>query len=467
MAGNSLRFQAAVALGKATGGLSRRLHMGGGTTLPGDVARWVDPGVLTTMVRSVRSGTVLVTGTNGKTSTAALLRQVLEMAGARVGGNPSGSNLIFGLTAAALGLADREGRIDRDWLVLEVDELSAPRAVQEIRPTGLVVLNAFRDQLDRSFEVDQIAQRLTAATAALPAGSFWVGNADDPRVAAMAETAAMAGAQRLLFGLEEKMGHQLPVVSDAAVCPRCRSEMEFQVVFYAHCGTYRCPSCDFERPEPQFLASGVRLLGLDAVEMTIGGADGWAIETRVNLGGRFSAANAAAAAAAACAIGVAPAAIAAGLEAFHAAFGRFQIVPWQGTAVRLMLAKNPAGLEENLAAVMELDRSPVLAMALNDLVADGRDVSWIWDVNMERLLRGRPIHVVVSGRRARELALRLGYAGVPRELVTVCPTPRTALDAIVAMATPGVPVPALLTYTAMLEWHRLLTRAAAAAGRQP
>jgi UDP-N-acetylmuramyl tripeptide synthase len=456
VAGAKLRLRAAVALGKTAAGLSRRLQLGGGTTLPGDVALWVDPGVLRTMAGSVRVGTVLVTGTNGKTSTAALLRTILAGAGSRVGGNPSGSNLIFGLTAAALELADSRGRIDRDWLVLEVDELTAPRAVAEIRPQGLVVLNAFRDQLDRSFEVDQIAQRLSAATAALAAGSFWVGNADDPRVAAMAEAASAAGAETVLFGLEAGGRDHLPIVSDSSACPRCRRELDFAAVFYAHCGRYQCPGCGFRRPQPQVVASHIQLPGLGAVEMTLSGPTGWTRSVNVRLGGVFSAANVAAAAATASAMGVSPDQVASGLTAFEPAFGRFQVRHWRGVPIRLLLAKNPAGLEENLAAALELDQSPVIAMGLNDGIADGRDVSWIWDVEMERLRDSRPVMLVVSGRRAHELALRLAYAGVQTTRVVVCESPRAALDQVAALAAPGVPVPALLTYTAMLEWHRLL-----------
>lgn len=453
-----MRLAAAVLLGKLTGSTSRQLHLGGGTTLPGDVARMVDPQALRKLTASLGMGTVLVTGTNGKTSTAAMLRTILEGAGMRVGGNPSGSNLIFGLTAAALGLADHRGRIGLDWLVLEVDELSAPRAVLEIRPHGLVVLNAFRDQLDRSFEVDQVAQRLREATQAMPDEGFWVGNADDPRVAAMAPEGPRPKVRSILFGLEAGGAERprLPVVSDATACPRCRAEMGFTAIFYAHCGLYRCSHCHFQRPAPDVLARDICARDLDHLELTLAAEPDWSVPAQVRLGGVFSAANVVAAAAAANAMGVSPDQIADGLSNFQPAFGRFQVKPWRGAQIRLMLAKNPSGLEENLGAVLDLDRSPVIALALNDLVADGRDVSWIWDVEMERISRDRTVKVVVSGRRAHELALRLGYAGVSGEQLLVRPKAESALDAVAELADPEIPVPALVTYTAMLEWHRLL-----------
>ncbi|MHB1526397.1 MAG: DUF1727 domain-containing protein [Candidatus Dormibacteria bacterium] len=464
MAGPDLRLGAAVGLGKFAGRASRRLGLGGGTTLPGDVARAVDPRVLAKLASTVAVGTVLVTGTNGKTSTAAMLRTIAAAAGWRVGGNPSGSNLVFGLTAAALERADRHCRVAVDWMILEVDELSAPQAVAEIQPRGLVVLNAFRDQLDRSFEVDQIARRLEAAVAGLPQTSFWVGNADDPRVAAIgSEAGSRANRSRILFGLDDPRAAQttLPVVADARVCPRCRGELDFSAVYYAHCGVYTCPDCEFHRPQPHVRASEIRPSGLDSLEVVIQDASGASTEVSVRLGGIFQAANVAAAFATATAMGVAGSQVSSALASFEPAFGRSQLAVWKGAQVRLMLAKNPAGMGENLAALAALDSSPVIAIALNDGVADGRDISWIWDVDLERLARTRSLTVVASGTRSRDLVLRLAYAGFDRALIKVCPDPEEALSTLAQMARPGVPAPALLTYTAMLSWHRLLVRSGA------
>lgn len=455
----------AVGAGRVAGATSRKLRLGGGTTFPGDVARAVDPQVLGKLTSSVRGGVVLVTGTNGKTTTAALLRTLLEGQGLRVGGNPSGSNLIYGLTAAALRLADVSGKVELDWLILEVDELSAPRAVAEISPRGLVILNAFRDQLDRSFEIDQVAQRLQEAVLGLPPGAFWVGNADDPRVASFDSDSTPRGVSKILFGLnDESGGHKLlPAVVDSRSCPRCRFELEFSLVYYAHCGLYRCPHCGLRRPTPDVGVESIRMIGLDAIEMEVVGLSGWRAAISVPLGGVVNAANVAAAMAAAAAMGVDQSRAAASLGRFRPSFGRSQLASWRGADFRLMLAKNPAGLEENLTAVLTLDKSPVLAIALNDGVADGRDISWIWDVDMERLGGTPDLRVVVSGTRARELALRLGYAGVSADRITVRPLPEEALSAVADLAQTGVPVPCLLTYTAMLAWHNLLVRSGSGA----
>ena len=464
MAGPDLRLSAAVGLGKLVGSASRRLRLGGGTTLPGDVARAIDPRVLAKLAASLTGGTVLVTGTNGKTSTAAMLRAIAGTAGWRAGGNPSGSNLVFGLTAATLDRADRHCRVPLDWMILEVDELSAPQAVAEIQPRGLVVLNAFRDQLDRSFEVEQIASRLESAVNRLPPTSFWVGNADDPRVALIgAEPGSRSHRSRILFGLDDPSAARagLPVVADARDCPHCRGELEFTTVYYAHCGEYACPNCGFTRPAPAVRATQIQLFGLDSLQLRMVDAAGLGTSISVPLGGVFNAANAAAAFATATAMGATGAQVSSALATFQPAFGRSQLATWKGAKVRLMLAKNPAGMGENLASLATLDASPVVAIALNDGIADGRDISWIWDVDLEGLARARRLTIVASGTRTRDLVLRLAYAGFEPDRIRVCPEPGAALDALAEMATPGVPAPALLTYTAMLNWQRQLVRSGA------
>jgi len=463
MSSRDLRLMAALLGGRAAGIASRGLHLGAGSTLPGDVGRALEPRILERLGSSLRQGVVLVTGTNGKTSTAALLRAMAAGAGASVAGNPSGSNLIFGLTAAAMRESDWRGRIDRDWMVLEVDELSTPRAVSELSPRGLVILNLYRDQLDRSFELEQILDRLRLAVSRLPQGAFLVANADDPRVAELALGSEPAMVRTVLFGLrmdgEDAAYRQLPVVSDGRACPRCREPLSFSMVHYAHCGIYSCPACGFSRPDPEVEGRAIRLHGLEGLEMEVAISGAGATPVRVGLGGVFNAANVTAAAAASLAMGLSVERSTSALGGFRPAFGRFQVVFWGKGSVRLMLAKNPAGLEENLSAVLGAGSGPVVAIALNDGIADGRDVSWIWDANLEILGEVSDLHVVVSGTRAHELALRLDYAGVPEDRVLVRRSAEAAMNAMGRLADPNLPAPALLTYTAMLEWHRLATTA--------
>ena len=445
------RMRLAILGGKVTARASRSLRMGGGTTLPGDVARAIDPGVLRKLGASPRRGIVLVTGTNGKTTTSALLRQIAATAGWRVGGNQSGSNLIYGLTAAAIAQADLRGRMELDWLVLEVDELSAVAATRELRPQILVVLNAFRDQLDRSFEVDQVAAHLGEAVATVPATAVAVLNSDDPRIAALADPP-----KALHFGIEDRGADRggLPESADRPVCPRCGGSLQFSAVYYGQCGDYSCPACGWSRPAPSLRVTRVLTAGLDHVELTLEGQGGGAGPLEVPLAGAHNAANVAAATLAALTMGATWDQIGRGLKAFRPAFGRSQVVRWGRGQVRLLLAKNPAGMQASLEAVLGGDSGPVLGLALNDGIADGTDISWIWDVEFERLAADGPRWIVVSGRRAAELGLRLRYAGLDGSRLLIRPAPAEALDELAERAAPGMPAPALLTYTAMLAWHR-------------
>src|SRR4030081_2627328 len=196
----SIRKTAAVWAGKATGALSRISGRGGGTTLPGDVARAIDPDVLRKLSRDLKHGAVVITGTNGKTTTSRLISWLLEGAGYSVVSNRAGANLIFGATAAALERAGVNGRVQGDWGGFEIDEASLERAVDEIQPRAAIVLNLFRDQLDRYGELESIARTIESAVARLPQGEPAVRNADDPRAGEIG-----LGLERkpLWFGLED------------------------------------------------------------------------------------------------------------------------------------------------------------------------------------------------------------------------------------------------------------------------
>src|ERR1051326_1419044 len=311
-----MRRTAAVWAGKATGALSRLSRRGGGTTLPGDVARAIDPTVLRQLTSDLTEGSVVITGTNGKTTTARLLSSIFEGMGKRVVANRAGANLIFGATAAALRSAGAEGRLRADWGVFEIDEASLPRAVEEIQPRVVIVLNLFRDQLDRYGELEKIAKTIEAALRRLPEGAQAVLNADDPRVG---EIGISLDRLPLWFGIEDPRvaAKELPHAADARTCPRCGASLRFSAVYLGHDGIYDCPNGDFARPVPDVAATDVALSGFDSIAMTIG-------ETRVELpvGGLYNAYNALAAFAAGTVLGVDGQYMAERMHAFQAAFGR-------------------------------------------------------------------------------------------------------------------------------------------------
>jgi UDP-N-acetylmuramyl tripeptide synthase len=444
-----VRRTAAVWAGKATGALSRLSGRGGGTTLPGDVARAIDPAVLRKLTADLREGSVVITGTNGKTTTARLVASMLEGLGKRVVANRAGANLIFGATAAALRGAGPDGRLRAEWGVFEIDEASLPRAVDEIEPRAAIVLNLFRDQLDRYGELEKIAKTIEAALARLPEGATAILNADDPRVG---EIGLSLARKPLWFGLEDTRiaMRTLPHAADARTCPRCGSSLEFAAVYLGHDGVYRCPNRDFERPRPDVAATDIELNGFDSLAMTVEGT-----RVRLPVGGLYNAYNTVAAFATGRALGLEPDYIAERMATFHAAFGRQERMDFRGRQLVLVLSKNPAGFNETLRTAVDLAQATHFLIGLNDRKADGTDVSWIWDVDFERL-RGKASVVVPGGTRAEDLAVRLKYAGV--EAGRPQRDPAKALDDLIAATPEGTTAHVLCTYTAMLDIRAELVR---------
>lgn len=445
-----IRKTAAVWAGKATGSLSRMTRRGGGTTLPGDVARAIDPKILTRLTHDLTQGSVVITGTNGKTTTSRLVTWLLEGVGKRVVSNRAGANLIFGVTAAALDKAGADGRLKADWGVFEIDEASLPRAVNEIQPQATLVMNLFRDQLDRYGELESIAKKIEQALAALAsADAHVILNADDPRVA---EIGANLPRKPVWFGLDDDKvaARTLPHAADARTCPRCGASLEFTRVYVGHDGVYACPNGDFARPQPDITATDITLKGFESLAFTIEG-------TRIEmpLGGLYNAYNVLAAYAAGRSLGLDGNYIAERLKTFRAAFGRQEKVDFRGRHLVLVLSKNPAGFNETVRTAVEEAHGTNFVIGLNDRKADGTDVSWIWDVDFEMLAPAAKA-VIPAGDRAHDLAVRLKYAGVKAE------PPQTdagkALDLLIKTTSEGDTVHVLCTYTAMLDLRAELVR---------
>ncbi len=469
---SSAALWTAVWAGKATAALSRISGRGGGTTLPGDVARLIDPHVLRKLSRDLKFGSIVITGTNGKTTTARLISWLLEGAGHRVVSNRSGANLIFGVTAATLKNAGGSGHLRADWGVFEIDEASLPKAIDEIQPRAALVLNLFRDQLDRYGELESIAKKIEGALADLPAGSQALLNADDPRVA---EIGSNLNHPPLWFGLDDTTvaERELPHAADARTCPRCGASLIFDAVYVGHDGVYRCPNGDFQRPTPGITAQKIKLDGFDSIAMTVHSASAnypsentaatqplkpqASKDQRIALplGGLYNAYNVLAAYTAGIILGLEPAYIAQRLQNFRAAFGRQERMEFRGRHLNLVLSKNPAGFNETLRTAVDLAKGNNFLIALNDRKADGTDVSWIWDVDFERL-GGKARALVPAGNRANDLAVRFKYAGVgasPPET-----DPGKALDALVKATPEGETAHLLCTYTAMLDLRAELVR---------
>src|SRR3990170_2269070 len=406
-----MRRIAAIAAAKAAAALSRRLKVGGGTALPGLLAERIDPAIVPEMARRLGRGSVIVTGTNGKTTTSRLLRGIVREAGMRVVANRAGSNLMRGIAAAMAEAAGLDGGFAgaaRRLGVFEVDEATVPEAARALRPKLLVFTNLFRDQLDRYGEVEHVAALWRDAVHGLDASTAIVLNSDDPSIAALAEAAP---GEVLFYGMEDtsRGRERLEHAADARWCSACGADLAYATVFYGHLGHWRCPQCDRSRPAAGVVASRVGL-SAEGSAITIAVPAG-RVEARLPLTGLYNAYNALAAVAAADALGVEPAAIERGLASFTAGLGRQERLVVGGRLVQVILAKNPAGLNEVLRTITADGTKKNVAVVLNDDIAHGRGVSWIWDVDFD-LLAWKVRTLTVSGTRAWDMALRLKYAGL-------------------------------------------------------
>jgi UDP-N-acetylmuramyl tripeptide synthase len=429
---------------RAVGAVSRLARRGGGTTLPGKLLWKADPDAIDRLAARLPQGSALVSATNGKTTTAAMAAEILRPR-ARVAHNASGANLVSGVASTLL--ASRGAELG----LFEADEGALPEVARRVRPRAIALGNLFRDQLDRYGELELIAERWRDAVASLPDALLAV-NADDPLLGELAR-----GRERLLtFGVDDPR-HARPSLQHAADSTYCTEDgtpYEYAAAYVGHLGDYRCPVCGRSRLPLDVAAREIELRGLDGSAFTLTVPGGGA-RVELALPGLYNVYNAVAAAALATALEVPPAEIASGLERFVAAFGRFERIPVGDRRLLMLLIKNPAGANEALRTLLDGEAPRLAVIALNDEIADGRDVSWIWDVDFEPLLDGLE-HVVASGSRASELALRFAYGGLQRDRIEVVPSLEAALDRGLSLTPECGELVVLPTYTAMLALRRIV-----------
>jgi UDP-N-acetylmuramyl tripeptide synthase len=389
---------------------------------------------------------VIVSATNGKTTTTAMIASVLERAGVTIVHNRAGANMAGGVASTLLAATRAGGRIDGELGLFEVDEFWLAALTEQLGPRAILLSNLFRDQLDRYGELETIADRWASVLAGPARGARLVLNADDPLIADLGREHPGV----TYFGIEDdamampEMQH----ASDSKHCRRCGTPYVYDAIYLGHLGRYRCPSCGQVRPTPTVRAERIRLHGTRGATFTLQTPAGSA-ELDLPLPGLYNVYNAVGACALCLALEIPLAQIVSGLAAVTAAFGRAETIRVGGRDLSILLVKNPAGTNEILRTLtLEASELDVLAI-LNDRTADGRDISWVWDADYE-ILAGRVRRVTCAGTRAAELALRLKYAGVPEERLHVVPAVPEALDAALADA-PGGHVFALPTYTALLE----------------
>ncbi|HYZ80344.1 MAG TPA: MurT ligase domain-containing protein [Solirubrobacteraceae bacterium] len=442
-----------IAAARAVGELARRAGRGGGTSLPGKVLTRLEPHAIERLASRLPQGCAVISSTNGKTTTAAMAAAVIEQTGTRLVANRAGANMAGGVASTLLQAARRGDGIDGQLGLFELDEFWLDRVVPELRPRAVLLGNLFRDQLDRYGELETIADRWATTVGGLPARAMLACNADDPLIADLGRHHPGTS----YFGVEDPAmaTAEMQHASDSKHCRRCGHAYQYDAIYFGHLGVYHCPHCGQRRPTPGVCARDIELHGTRSASFELHTPAG-STTIELPLPGLYNIYNALGAATLCLGLGISLEAIATGLAGVSPAFGRAETVAIGEQALSILLIKNPAGANEIVRTLtLESGELDLLAI-LNDRTADGHDISWIWDADFE-MLAGRLRRVTCAGTRAAELALRLKYARVPEDRLTVIPALGPALDAALAVS-PGPRLFALPTYTALLELRQELQR---------
>ena len=453
------RFTLALAAGKAAGTASRVLGAGGGTSFPGSVARRIDPRFLQKVAAASSARKLIVSGSNGKTTTCRMLAALARSGGLRTAQNRTGSNLLQGVISAAVRETDLRGRMDAQLLLLEVDEATVRLVAPELPPEVFLITNLFRDQLDRFGELYSTARRLEAVVEALPAPATVILNGDDPLVASLAREAP---ARRLYFGIRagDAAAHVPDHAADSIRCLRCQHLLDYRAVHLSHLGDYQCPECGYARPDLDVAVTSMRPSPDGGSEITVETPAG-TYRLQVPLPGMHNVYNAAAALAGAMALSLPrqldPAGARRAIAGLRPAFGRLEEIQAAERQVVLAFVKNPTAYNTTLREVLRLPGSKHVLAAHSNTSVDGEDFAWLWDVDLEQLAP-QLASLVVSGTRAEEVALRFKYAGADPVAMQVLPGRLAALDAALSLTPPGETLYIFAGYTPMRELRSIMQR---------
>ena len=448
----SFRAFLAICLCRLLRGFSRLVHRGG-TAMPGQWALRVCPNLLSILARGVK--TVAITGTNGKTTTARMIEEGFARQGKNYFANRSGANLLSGITTEFVMNSTLFGKCKKEYAVIECDEAAAVKVFPQLKPQVVIVLNLFRDQLDRYGEVTHTLSNIRTALSSLPEPITLCLNADCSLTASLADD---LDHKARFFGIDKGAvpSGKKSELSDASHCIRCKTEYEYDYITFGHLGGFRCPKCGYRRAEADYAVTDVAQQRADGSSIVIR-ADGKRYLAEVNLPALYNIYNAIAAIAAMTEMGITTEAAISAVANFKCGFGRMENFALGKGGAKVMLAKNPAGFNQLLSFLQNIPDKFVLVLCLNDRGADGTDISWIWDANFEELcnLAGTLEKVIVSGDRAADMAVRVKYAGVDPRFVTM---EHDYERLVKELETEERPIYMIPTYTAMLELRETLIR---------
>ena len=401
----SMRFDIAKLAGAGATWTLKNVFKRPAGNFPGKIGLYADPQLIADLRGRLREGSIVVVGTNGKTTVSNLLADTLETCGKTVACNRTGANLDSGIATALLHTKSA------DWGVLECDELWLAHVLPQLQPDFVVLLNLFRDQLDRAGEIDHVQGAIAQALTSSPRTTL-VYNADDPLCQAVADAVENAC---IPFGIEQNLQLAQNTVADASMCQRCDSILEYEWRQYGQLGSYRCPSCGFHRALPMFAAHDISS-SAEGISFTVEHESEKALIS-TPFTGIYMAYNVLAVCAAAACAGTPMARVNEALCTFDPHNGRLQHYEIDGRSILLNLAKNPTGFNQNLRIIMEEPGRKAVAFFINDKEADGHDVSWLWDIDFQELAQSDNLVAFAGGIRAHDMQVRLKYAGIDAQLV--------------------------------------------------
>ncbi|MEG1241530.1 MAG: Mur ligase family protein [Oscillospiraceae bacterium] len=429
-----------------------RLLGRGGTAIPGKIALKLCPSLLSIVAEKVRC--VIITGTNGKTTSARIVEEIFAKSGASYFANRSGANLINGITAEFIENSSLFGKPKKTFAIIEADEAASVAVCLALNPEALLVTNIFGDQLDRFGDVLTTRNSILGGIKNSPNATVCL-NAD------CSLSASLAGEIQnpiIYFGVDTPI-YKSPVdeVSDATHCIHCHHEYEYSYRTFGHLGGFSCPNCGFKRPTPQVSITEILSSDMDSTSVSakvFGDSEAFTI----NLPGGYNIYNAAGALAVSEHFAIDRKTAENAIGSFSCGFGRMEQFDLGGHSARMILVKNPAGCNQVLNYLAGLTEKTVFVCCLNDMTGDGTDVSWVWDVNFEKLSEMGELldHVYASGIRAADMAVRLKYAGIPTDKLSIC---EDYDELIKLMAAQPLPVVIMPTYSAMMDLRARLSEA--------
>lgn len=455
---NKIRFFTALCLGKCAIYLLR-FTGSGGTSFPGKLAMTICPDILRELGAKYRI--FMVTGTNGKTTTARIMEQILQENRIKYISNKSGANLISGLITTLISDVKLNASPTSPTALLEVDEAAFRLSSKHIHPAVLVVTNFFRDQLDRYGELYNTLNVVKEGILNNPETTL-VLNGDDSLCASLGKDVpnpvVYYGMDELAVP-EDNNRTMSSINNDASYCLYCKTKYEYQYYSYGHLGYFKCPNCGYERPE--LTANVVRIPAMTSEFSTVViSTPSGVFEANINLPGLYNIYNALSAVAFAEVLGFSHKKTIEALSSFESGFGRMESISLGENNIQVILIKNPTGFSQVLKYLSSVYNSSVICFMINDNIADGRDISWLYDVDFEPLknMQDNVSQIYVSGTRAEDMAVRLKYAGIFTDHVSIEKDAQNMLDFALDTLKPGETLFILPTYTALLDIRKILKK---------